>query len=866
MPAKMSRAISFAVAAILIVMPLVSRATATNPPLARTGAPGESTCASCHNGGANTGSVSLSLSGGSIYTPSTVQQIRVTVSDPNAAVWGYELTAVQANATTTGAGTFTAGDGNSAVRKGTGANINKYYAAQTNAGVSSFLINWTPPAASVGNVVFYVAAVGGDGSGDESGDSVYTANTTLTPVSVGLPSMAASPASLSFVYTQNGTTPAAQTLALSSGGVAASYTLASSATWLSATPASGTTPGSASVSINPAGLAPGSYTGNVTVTSAGVSNSPLAVPVTLVVAAAPSLTVSPSTLSFTAQAGGTSPPAQSVSVSGGTALSYTTSSSATWLSASPASGATPGSVSVSANPAGLVAGTYTGTVSIAAVAAGNSPQTVAVTFIVTAAPLPNLTLSPSTLSFTAQAGAAVPAAQTVAVTSSGAALSYTTSSSATWLTASPASGATPGSVSVSVNQAGLAAGTYTGTISVASAGAANSPRTVAVTFIVTAAALPNLALSPASLSFAAQTGAAAPAAQSVAVTSTGAALSYTVTTTSSATWLTASPASGATPGTISVSVNSAGLTPGTYNGSVSVASAGAANSPQTVPVTLVVTSPGTGTLLATPSTLTFYVGGEVEDGRLHQRLRITSSGTPLAFTALVHGATWLAVGSSGGTTPATLTVTVHPHDLAAGSYTALVELSSPNAATITVPVTLVIRKRRGEDEHILGANSYISDPRNTGSVVAKWLSGAGVPSGSSTDPANQGLVLLNNVSASSETRAGIVLKNIEGTTLNALGFDIRQGSLCTANGPRFIIETNDDVVHTLGGCNEANIQQAPATGWRRFRFDPAQAEPSIAPDAVIKSISLMMDEGPEANSGMVVLDNININGKFIEKE
>lgn len=74
------------------------------------------------------------------------------------------------------------------------------------------------------------------------------------------------------------------------------------------------------------------------------------------------------------------------------------------------------------------------------------------------------------------------------------------------------------------------------------------------------------------------------------------------------------------------------------------------------------------------------------------------------------------------------------------------------------------------------------------------------------------------------------------------------------------------MVHTLGGCDPATTQAAPATGWKRYRFDPGEATPAIAPDAAIKSIALMMDEGPEANSGMVVLDNININDTFIEKE
>src|SRR5207244_5590655 len=82
----------------------------------------------------------------------------------------------------------------------------------------------------------------------------------------------------------------------------------------------------------------------------------------------------------------------------------------------------------------------------------------------------------------------------------------------------------------------------------------------------------NLTLTPSSLNFAYQVGGATPAGQSVAVASSGAALSYAVT--SSATWLAATPASGSTPGSLSVSVNPSGLAAGTYNGTISVAATG----------------------------------------------------------------------------------------------------------------------------------------------------------------------------------------------------------------------------------------------------------------------------------------------------
>jgi hypothetical protein len=170
------------------------------------------------------------------------------------------------------------------------------------------------------------------------------------------------------------------------------------------------------------------------------------------------------------------------------------------------------------------------------------------------------------------------------------------------------------------------------------------------------------------------------------------------------------------------------------------------------------------------------------------------------------------------------------------------------------------------DDSTLMATPYTYDPGNTGGVAAQWVSGAGVASNDPDDPTNEGLLLANNVPASSKARAGVLITNVQGINLTALGFDIRQASLCSAHGPYFIVQTQDGVNHTVGGCNTRNIQPAPAAGWTRFRFNPAQASPAIGPDETVKSISLMMDQGPDKNSGHAVLDNININDKFIGHE
>jgi len=104
--------------------------------------------------------------------------------------------------------------------------------------------------------------------------------------------------------------------------------------------------------------------------------------------------------------------------------------------------------------------------------------------------------------------------------------------------------------------------------------------------------LPLLTATPTSLGFSYQQGGSQPLAQVVSIASSGATVSFTATasTASGGNWLSVSPASGSTPASLSVSVDTAGLSPNTYSGSIIITSAGAANSPVNVPVTLVVSA------------------------------------------------------------------------------------------------------------------------------------------------------------------------------------------------------------------------------------------------------------------------------------
>ena len=104
---------------------------------------------------------------------------------------------------------------------------------------------------------------------------------------------------------------------------------------------------------------------------------------------------------------------------------------------------------------------------------------------------PVLGLNPKSLSFSATAGGANPSAQTVSVTNQGVgSLSFTDSSDSSWLNAAPTSGTAPATISVQPVISGLAAGTYTGKITVTpSSGAA---QTISVTLTITAQGLKTL--------------------------------------------------------------------------------------------------------------------------------------------------------------------------------------------------------------------------------------------------------------------------------------------------------------------------------------------------------------------------------------
>jgi uncharacterized protein (TIGR03437 family) len=403
-------------------------------------------------------------------------------------------------------------------------------------------------------------------------------------------------------------------------GMAYSVSVTTRSSWLSVSPASGSTPGLITVTADPLNLSQGVYNGTIAISVplANPQTQNVNVQFTVTPGVPATLTVDQSQLSFNYATTSTArTQTVIVSNSGGGPLNFTTSVSlqsgvsANWLSVSPQSGmATPDnpvSVAVKADPTMLPAGTYTGSVTIDGGSAGT--QTVQVTMTITTNPLVML-LSQSGLTFTAvQNGGAIPP-QTFGVLNLGSGtLSWTvqtsTLSGGNWLLATPESGSTSTAavggaplVSVSVNPAGLAPDVYYGLVKVISPGASNTPQEVVVVLQVLAAGTDVAPIVlPASLIFTSSVGLSSPSSQIVSVydpTGTNKSFRSGIVTTSGGNFLVTLPTDAtiaqSEPTEIVVQPLVSNLAPGTYNGTLTLQFSDGTVS--TVGITFVVTGAG----------------------------------------------------------------------------------------------------------------------------------------------------------------------------------------------------------------------------------------------------------------------------------
>lgn len=185
------RTLRLLAAGALMLVAGTALAFSSNPPNARTGAPGESTCIACHSTfPLNSGSGELTLSGfPAEYEPGASYDVTLTLSDPDAARWGFSLTLIDAAGDA--AGSFTVTDSGTQLSSSGGRDYLKQNSAGTYPGTSgsaSWDFTWTAPAADTGDLALYVAGNGANNNSSTSGDRIYAtsfATAEMTGVGVG---------------------------------------------------------------------------------------------------------------------------------------------------------------------------------------------------------------------------------------------------------------------------------------------------------------------------------------------------------------------------------------------------------------------------------------------------------------------------------------------------------------------------------------------------------------------------------------------------------------------------------------------------------------------------------------------------------
>ena len=451
------------------------------------------------------------------------------------------------------------------------------------------------------------------------------------------------------------------------------------------------------------------------------------------------LTASSSALSFSAQVGAAAPAAQSLTIgdSPASAVAFSVTADQTWISLSATSGMTSSAIQVGANVGGLTAGTYSGHVIVTAAGVTNSPMSIPVTLVVAAAQASSLMSTSAAPSFAAQVGGAVPAAQTLTIVAAPAApLPVTTTVDQPWISVSGGTGTTKAIMQVSANVTGMAAGSYSGHVIVASPGAPNSPLSIPVSLVITAAQSA-LTASPSAMAFSAVAGGAAPAKQSLTIgDSPASAVPFTVTADQA--WMTLSAASGTTSSAIQVGANISGLAAGNYTGHVITTAAGLTNSPMSVTVTLAVTAAQTNLLTVNPTSVAF---GNINLANNNTKsVTLTNSGTGSVTISQIN-VVGLGISVNGVATPMTLT---------AGQSTVLSIVYSPTILGVVAGSISVVSNATNSPAVILATGTGVQ-PQLTASPTSLNFGSVAV-GGSGT----QTITLSNNGTAAATISQAVI--------------------------------------------------------------------------------------------------------------
>ena len=450
----------------------------------------------------------------------------------------------------------------------------------------------------------------------------------------------------------------------------------------------------------------------------GATRQPFQITITTV---SPQLQVSPLSLSFVAQANGDAPATQAVSIVPGASATppfnftiavdggQANTPAPEWIATKPAAnGVAPEQLRVAVNQGTMPAGNSAARIRV--IDSNGKENDVAVNLTVNAAQQ-QLQVTPTALHFSALEQSPGTLTANLLVRNSGGAgpLAFTTTvvGGSSWITGiSPSSGQTatnsPVLLQVSVNTTGLAIGSYVDQIQVSSpAGVVN----VAVSLFV-AGGGPILAVNVTGVRLQAIQNGGFSNAQTVDILNIGdpnSTVNWTAALVNPVPWLALITSSGTatatTPGSLSFNLTSTAtqMSPGGYYALIRITDSNSRNSPQYVLVVLDLGAAGAPSLPDPSPAGLFFVTTAGGSTTSSQVVTINTSSVPAvpfqASASTTDGAAWLVVnpssGSSSGSNPGTVNVSVNPADLTRGVYRGFVNISMSGALR-TVNITLII--------------------------------------------------------------------------------------------------------------------------------------------------------------------------------
>jgi len=233
-------------------------------------------------------------------------------------------------------------------------------------------------------------------------------------------------------------------------------------------------------------------------------------------------------------------------------------------------------------------------------------------------------------------------------------------------------------IQIVLQTSALAAGTYTGTVTVSSANAEDSPQTITVTVDVGGNVPSQITLY------------AAPGGTASTTFNTTASAAVSATTSTGGSWLSVvSSGNGSFNFAIpyTVNVNATNLSATTYNGTITVAGSSLAADNKSIPVTLNVTTQPIAQ--PTSSTVQFNIAQGAMSQTFPVVLNNAGQGTLTVSSATVSsGASWLTAAAGANNV---ITLTANPTGLSPGKYPATLTIAS-NAVNgpTTIPVQLTV--------------------------------------------------------------------------------------------------------------------------------------------------------------------------------